>query len=156
MGEKLFFFKPLRGIRQSDPISSYLFILCMKRLFKITESTVNFHPWHPIKISNKSISLSYCFVDDLTCKATKDNCLTSMDIHNKLVPTLTKKSIITNIRPFSLLIALLRLPINAQRPQHFRVSSTFEKYLVFPIFHRSPTNKDIQFIINYMNNRLTS
>ena len=50
-GQKSKWFKPSRGIRQGDPISPYLFILCMERLGHIINRAVAEGLWKPIKLS---------------------------------------------------------------------------------------------------------
>ena len=49
-GKQLHWFKPTRGIRQGDPISPYLFVLCMERIGHIIHSEVNIINWKPIQI----------------------------------------------------------------------------------------------------------
>nr|KYP62280.1 hypothetical protein KK1_016807 [Cajanus cajan] len=65
-GEALQSFKPSRGIRQGDPLSMYIFVLCMERLFHLIDIAVNHKLWKPIKVSKKGPSLAYLtFADDL-------------------------------------------------------------------------------------------
>ncbi|CAA7053604.1 unnamed protein product [Microthlaspi erraticum] len=65
-GEKTEAFTPSRGLRQGDPISPYLFVLCMESLCHLIEHSVDSKEWKPISLSRGGPKLSHiCFADDL-------------------------------------------------------------------------------------------
>ena len=66
-------FLPSKGIRQGDPLSPYLFILCMEVLGAfITEKCVSML-WDPIKASREGLAFSHLFfAEDLLLFAKVD------------------------------------------------------------------------------------
>lgn len=65
-GEKTDPFTPSRGLRQGDPLSPYLFVLCLERLCHQIEFSVAQKDWKPISLSRGGPKLSHvCFADDL-------------------------------------------------------------------------------------------
>ncbi|KFK31800.1 hypothetical protein AALP_AA6G160500 [Arabis alpina] len=65
-GEKSENIKPLRGIRQGDPLSPYLFVLCLERLCLLIDHSISLKEWIPISLSCGGPKLSHiCFADDL-------------------------------------------------------------------------------------------
>ncbi|KAG7537202.1 Reverse transcriptase domain [Arabidopsis suecica] len=65
-GEKTDAFKPARGLRQGDPLSPYLFVLCLERLCHLIDRAVGSKEWKPITLSRGGPQLSHiCFADDL-------------------------------------------------------------------------------------------
>jgi len=65
-GNKLPPFKPTHGLRQGDPLSPYLFILCMEKLSVAINSAVNQRRWEPIQIINGGPQVSHLlFADDV-------------------------------------------------------------------------------------------
>ena len=81
-GERLNFSIPSKGIRQGNPLSPYIFILCMERLAHLNQNEVDLHSWTGIKTSRDGPKFTHLFFTDhliLVTKATKKkkkNCIT--------------------------------------------------------------------------------
>ena len=65
-GEPMEAFYPSRGIRQGDPLSPYLYVICMERLTHLIEREVQMGSWRPLRASRYGPALSnLAFADDL-------------------------------------------------------------------------------------------
>ena len=74
---------PSRGIRQGDPISLYLFILCMDFLRQLIKEKCSEKLWQPVKASQRAPTFSHLFfIDDLIlfAKANGVNCSAIRDV----------------------------------------------------------------------------
>ena len=72
-GSKLDSFQPSRGIRQGDPISPYLFLLCMEFLGAQITSMFEDKRWDKVRASRSGLSFSHVFfADDLMLFAKAD------------------------------------------------------------------------------------
>ena len=57
---------PSRGIRQGDPISPYIFLLCMEYLSLCIEKAVQQGSWETLKVCRGGLAISHCmFADDI-------------------------------------------------------------------------------------------
>lgn len=64
-GEKSESFSPLRGLRQGDPLSPYIFVLCLECLGQLIQQVMR-GAWKPIQLLIEGPQLSHlCFADDL-------------------------------------------------------------------------------------------
>lgn len=138
-------------------MSPYIFILCMERLSRDIDGKVNSGTWDLLKISSQAPSISHrFFADDLTLfaivnaknynttKATlqlfhsqdgqKVNYTKSRVFFSKNCPTTTKATY----------VGILGIH------EH----SSFDKYLVFPMFHKNPSNGDFQYILDNLRKKL--
>lgn len=52
-GRRTDFFHPLRGIRQGDPISPYLFVMCMDKLSHLISQKVEEGSWKGLRAGTK-------------------------------------------------------------------------------------------------------
>ncbi|XP_057419022.1 uncharacterized protein LOC130713254 [Lotus japonicus] len=63
-GNRLPAFSATRGLRQGDPLSSYLFVLCMERLAHMINHEVRQGQWKPVQISQGGPGISHLFFAD--------------------------------------------------------------------------------------------
>lgn len=155
-GRKINPFLPTRGIRQRDPMSPYLFILCMEWLSRQIDNHVLMGYWQPCKISRKGPKLSHLFfADDLTFFTTADhqNYETINSILQSFHKTLGQR---VNLSKSKILFSkncsetMRKLTDTLGIKEH----TFFGKYLGFPMFHKKPTNGDFQFLIDSLRKRL--
>lgn len=67
-------FNPLRGIKQGNPLSPYIFILCMEFLGHLIEKKCSEGSWCPLKASRGNVGISHLFfIDDLILFAKVNN-----------------------------------------------------------------------------------
>ncbi|CAA7024805.1 unnamed protein product [Microthlaspi erraticum] len=65
-GEKAKPFVPMRGLRQGDPLSPYMCVLCLERLCHLIDVSTARGEWKPIRLSRGGPQLSHIFfADDL-------------------------------------------------------------------------------------------
>jgi hypothetical protein len=58
-------FSPTRGIRHGDPLSPYLFVICMEQLSHIITDQVEANYWKPMRIAKLGPQISHLlFADD--------------------------------------------------------------------------------------------
>lgn len=66
--------RPSRGVRQGDPMSPYVFVLCMERLSQAINLHVNKGHWKAIKLGRSGPLLSHLFfADDLILFGSSDD-----------------------------------------------------------------------------------
>lgn len=62
--EKLERFSPQRGLRQGDPLSPYLFVLCMVKLALLIQEKMQSKQWHLFKVCRNGPAISHLFFAD--------------------------------------------------------------------------------------------
>jgi hypothetical protein len=152
-------FKPSRGIRQGDPLSPYLFILCMEYLsLKILEACEN-NSWKAIKASRSGLVFFHLiFADDLLfyTEASINSCNTITKVLADFCHLSRQKVNLSKSKVF------FSPNVNPNLRQHLcgilGVSSTpnIGKYLGFPLRPNGRSSRDFDFIVEKVQAKFSS
>lgn len=157
--ERLNYFLSSRGIRQGDPLSLYIFILCMKYLASLILYVVDAHSWLGIRISRDGPTFSHLFFADdliLFAKATKRNYHTIKNTINNFC-SLSRQKI--NFSKSRIFFSPHTSPnsINAtERELGMRACNDFENYLGVPILTSKRNTKAFNFLIDKLRSKLAN
>jgi hypothetical protein len=158
-GNRLPSFIPTKGLRQGDPLSPCLFVMCMEKLSHMILEAVDDSRWKLVTLSRNGPPLSHLFFADdvlLFSKATVSQARVMEDIFTKFAGASgLKVSISKSWAFFSSVVT--RSKINTMVSiMGIRNTSSLDKYLGFPIFHGRMKRVDYEFLIDKVQSRLAS
>uniref|UniRef100_A0A803NTT8 Reverse transcriptase domain-containing protein n=1 Tax=Cannabis sativa TaxID=3483 RepID=A0A803NTT8_CANSA len=154
-GSPLKKFAPLRGLRQGDPLSPFLFLLCQEVLSKLISQAEGQGRIHGIKIARDAPSVSHLMFADDTILFTRANvreaseimkCLSTYEAWSGQTCSKTKSSVLfsqNTVRKAEVLQALGIDHVNGQ-----------EKHLGNPFVFKRRKSEEYQFLKNNMRKRL--
>lgn len=156
-GEVLEPIYPSRGIRQGDPLSPYLFILCMEYLGQLIVEKCNAKLWQPIKASSSGPAFShFFFADDLVLFARADgtNCFIVRDVLDEFC-SLSGQTI-------SEAKSRVYFSPNVARDTReslsdilgFASAPSLGKYLGIPIMHPRSSSHEYNFVLDRVKHKL--
>ncbi|GAU50504.1 hypothetical protein TSUD_409790 [Trifolium subterraneum] len=158
-GNKMPHFKSSHGLRQGDPLSPYLFILCMEKLSIAINNAVQQGNWAPIHISDNGPRLSHLlFADDvlLFSKAKNSQLRFITDLFDHFSRASGLKINLSKSRAFYS-AGIPHTKINKLTSiSGIRSTVSLDKYLGFPILKGRAKRSDFHFIIDKMQSRLAS
>jgi hypothetical protein len=158
-GDRANYFRPQRGIRQGDPISPYLFVLCMDKLSHLIMEEVDKGEWKTMRAGRHGPVISHLmFADDLLlfgqatvkqmeCVMRTLNLFCSMSgqqVSMEKTSVLFSKNINRSTRQELLNIS------------GFRETMQLGKYLGVPITGKAPKRSDFQYLIDQVSSKLTA
>ena len=144
---------PSRGIKQGDPLSPYIFIVCMDWLGQLMEGKCAEKLWNSVKSSKSGPSFSHLFfADDLVlfAKANQVNCSTIRDVLDEFCEKSGQSVSEAKSRVF--------FSPNVDRDTReslsdilrFQSTRSLGKYLGIPIRHPKSSSHDFDFILDRM------
>lgn len=158
-GSRSVFFSPTRGIRQGDPVSPYIFVLCMDKLSHLIMEAVEEGSWHPLKAGKNGPLISHLmFADDLLLfgQATRSE----MEGVNKVLDRFCAMSGQQVSREKTSIMFSRNVAASARREiaavAGFREVSSFGKYLGIPLSGKAPKKQDFGYLVDKIRARLTS
>ena len=157
-GVRLENFSPNRGLRQGDPMSSYLFVLCMERLSMMISDKVNSGDWKPIRITRGGISISHLLFADNVLLFTEAKPSQMRIIMGVLQEFEELSGLRVSVEKSKVMVS--KGVTRSTKEQILAVSSipltaNLGKYLGFPLFHRRVNREDFNFLIDKLKANLS-
>ena len=148
-GSKLNSFKPSRGIRQGDPLSPYLFILCMEYLGALIENECVAKRWIPIKASKDNVAISHLFFADdlmLFAKVSKEGCEAIKDVLDVFCVESGQKISLEKSRIYFSPNVQSNIKDKACEYLGIHETTNIGRYLSFPLRHKGATRRQFNFV----------
>jgi hypothetical protein len=158
-GSKTEAFSPARGLRQGDPLSPYLFVLCMERLGAMISKCVSDGIWNPIQICKYGTRLSHLFFADDVLLFTKATVSQARDVKGVLDKFCSFSGLKVSFEKSKFCTSngvcrQLRERIGAE--SQIQATDRFEKYLGFKMFHGRVRKQDFSGIYDRVSSKLAS
>ena len=150
-------FNPSRGLRQGDPISSHLFILCMEYLGHLIDKKCMEGVWIPLKASRDNIIISHLFFADdliLFAKVDKESCEAISEVLDEFCDELGQKVSMEKSRIYFSPNVQAEIRSEIYSRLGIQATTNIGNYLVFPINHKGVPRNRLNFIVNGVMSKL--
>ena len=156
-GGKLEAFNPLRGLRQGDPLSPYIFILCMEYLGHLIEKKCMEGVWKPLQASRSNIGISHLFFADdliLFAKVDMDSCETISEVLDEFCVESGQKVSMEKSRIYFSPSVQPKIKSGIYSRLRIQAMTNIGNYLGFPINHRGVPRNRMNFIVEKVMSKL--
>ena len=156
-GGKLDSFLPSRGIRQGDPLSPYLFIMCMEFLSFLIHERCEEKLWNPIKAVRNGPAFSHLFFTDdlvLFTKADHKNCQSVKEVLESFCDLPGQKVNLNKSKVFFSPNVSPTLCSEFRAVFGFESTPNLGKYLGLPIKHIGSLSQDYDFVVKRVQSKL--
>ncbi|XP_061362932.1 uncharacterized protein LOC133306628 [Gastrolobium bilobum] len=152
-------FLPGRCIRQGDPISPYLFVLCIERLSHLINMAVDIGAWKPIVLRKGAPPISHLlFADDLIICA--EASIEQAHVINQVLKVFTKASgqKVSSEKTRVFFSKNVHVSRSSEISESLGVGITADlgKYLGVPLHHKRLTKNSFKFVLDRVHRRLSS
>jgi hypothetical protein len=156
-GSRSDYFTPQCGVRQGDPMSPYLFVLCIDRLSHLIEEAIESGKWKPMRAGRNGPLISHLmFADDLLLfgQAEEENMTTVLNVLNMFCSmsgqqvNYDKSSIF-----FSRNVPATRRATLTEQAG-LKEMQRLGNYLGVPALGRAPKAQDFQYLVEKVKGRL--
>ncbi|CAL5358759.1 unnamed protein product [Camellia sinensis] len=147
-----------KGLRQGDPLSPYLFVLCMERLSNMILAKVNDKSWKGVRASVQGHAISHLFfADDLLLfgSAEERNCQTIMDVLRKFSAISGLKLNLLKSKIFMSPNVSISKARNSSGLCGISLTLDLGRYLGILLLHSRCSRNHFQFIIDKIQSRLS-
>ncbi|PNY14872.1 ribonuclease H, partial [Trifolium pratense] len=158
-GSKTEAFTPMRGLRQGDPLSPYLFVLCMERLGMMVSNRVSTGDWKPMQLVKNGTKISHLFFADdvlLFAKASPSQASIVKEVLDLFCSMSGLKISLGKSKFCTSGGVCRRVRDNIFTTTQIHATSRFEKYLGFKMLHGRIRKLDFVDVYDRVSTKLAS